>query len=183
MLYTLASGSLTNISAVNAGNQVATSGEKTGAGMLTHTFSGLDDGTYTVFAVDGLGCEKHQTITLSDPSPITVNLTSTTACVGNRITFTATPSGGLASTAFGYKWYRSNDGGTTFTQVDNQDVVEEYNVTSQQSNVTMRAEAYSLTAECSDVYCKGQNDLTVNLSSVPILTMANQSICPSGAQL
>ncbi|MDR3705441.1 MAG: T9SS type B sorting domain-containing protein [Paludibacteraceae bacterium] len=177
MIYTLATGMPASISDVNTTNLVKTSGETTGTGNTSYTFSSLSAGTYTVFAIDGLGCVQKSPVTLSDPAPIAVNLTSTQACVGERIEFTAVASGGVSGTYYGYKWYRSSDNGATFTQVDCQNQPDKYDVTSQQTSVTMKVVAYSLTAECADVICTGSATLTVTLSQTPQLSCANKTIC------
>ncbi len=177
MMYTLANGTLASISDVTAGNKVDESGTLSGAGRVNHDFTGLLEGTYTVFAVDELGCEDHETVTLTDPPPIALNLTATPACLGGRVAFSVDPpTGGVGGTGYNYKWYRSTDA-ASWVEVPSQYDNTKYYVTSDQLAVHIRVEVGSTTAECSDVNCNTDAELTVNLDLPPDLTLGDESIC------
>ena len=76
-------------------------------GSMANPFTGLAAGTYTITVSDDDGCSTEETITLVEPSAMTLSLSSTMiscngACDG---TITATASGG--TTPYSYAWSNS----------------------------------------------------------------------------
>jgi gliding motility-associated-like protein len=74
------------------------------SGGTSTTATGLAVGTYTVNISDGNNCPSSQTVTITQPTALTVATSSTaTGCTGSTGTATATPSGG-SGTNYTYLW-------------------------------------------------------------------------------
>ena len=77
-----------------------------GAGNVT-TINNLTAGTYTVTATDAMGCTKVATTTITDPTPLFVNIVNSAAgdtiCGGAPVNLTAIPS----DTSLTYSWTAS----------------------------------------------------------------------------
>lgn len=73
-------------------------------GAITSSVSGLSPGTYTVNATDANGCPVTASVSISEPTVLAANATSTneTAAGANDGTATAQPTGG--SPAYSYLW-------------------------------------------------------------------------------
>ena len=98
-------GSVTVLATGGIGNYIYNwSNGATGA-----TANDLSADTYTVTATDGVSSTTHN-ITITEPFPLTIDLTSTNATTGNNGTATATPQGGTPG--YIYLW---NDGSTNPT--------------------------------------------------------------------
>ncbi len=175
-VYTLVSGTVDDPTGVTPANTLATYETKT---ETSHTFTGLAVGNYSVMFTDGLGCKVIRSGAVTEPTPITVPITSTAACVGSRVRFTAAATGGTAGTGYTYKWYRSADGSTY--EEDPTQTGNTYDVTSNLTNIYVKADAYSTIAECNNAECKGTGTGSVTLSLKPELTLADDEICEGGS--
>ena len=79
------------------------------SGGTNSTATGLSAGIYTVIITDASGCTGIQTVTITEPTAISVNATATPTGCSNAVgTATATVSGGTAP--YSYNWIPS--GGT-----------------------------------------------------------------------
>ena len=88
-LCTGGTGSLT----VSADGGLGTRSYKLGSGMWqsSNQFINLTAGTYTVYVKDGAGNEESSMVTITDPPPVTANVTGDlTVCSGESTTLTAT---------------------------------------------------------------------------------------------
>ncbi|MCM8871784.1 MAG: hypothetical protein NDJ65_00710, partial [Paludibacteraceae bacterium] len=141
-----------------------------------YTFGDLAAGDYSIMFTDGLGCKIIRNGTVKEPDPIVVELNDPAACVGNRLEFVATTTGGMTGTDYYYKWYRSADG-TNYTEDTTQGDDNTYSVNSTGTRVYVKAEAYSTLAECSFSVCKGEGTKMVTLSKAPKLTMDDKPTC------
>jgi hypothetical protein len=80
-------------------------------GAITSALSNLPAGPYQVTINDAAGCKAVQTITVTEPPAITLNLTSTNSvCLGSSGSVTAVANGGTLP--YTYSW---NNGGTSST--------------------------------------------------------------------
>jgi gliding motility-associated-like protein len=75
------------------------------------TAQGLTAGSYTITVSDANGCVTTQTITITQPTVLNVNMVGDSACVGSVSTISATGSGGSAP--YTYAW---SNGPTTASQ-------------------------------------------------------------------
>jgi hypothetical protein len=66
------------------------------------TFAGLAANTYTVTVLDGNTCSATSSVTLSEPTALTVGLTSLPFCTGGNTTINSTVSGGTSG--YTYQW-------------------------------------------------------------------------------
>jgi gliding motility-associated-like protein len=104
--------SSTNVTCNGAGDGSATASATGGSGTLTYAWtpsggsataaSGLQAGTYTISVTDGGGCTGIETVTITEPSAITVSVVATPAGCGNTGSVAATASGGTG--ALSYLW-------------------------------------------------------------------------------
>ncbi|MEY4203189.1 MAG: hypothetical protein RL013_892, partial [Bacteroidota bacterium] len=88
-LCTGGTGSLT----VSADGGLGTRSFRLGSGMWQSSgqFNNLTEGTYTVYAKDDAGDEVSEMVTITDPPPVTANVTGDlTVCSGETTTLTAT---------------------------------------------------------------------------------------------
>ena len=173
MKFDLISGTKTDPLAVTAADIISTHKTTSETG---YTFDGLAAGDYSVMFTDGLGCKIIRNGTVKEPDPIEVTLNDPAACVGNRLEFVATTTGGMTGTDYYYKWYRSADG-TNYTEDTTQGDDNTYSVNSTGTRVYVKAEAYSTLAECSFSVCKGEGTKMVTLSKAPKLTMDDAATC------
>ena len=83
-------------------------------GQTTATVSGLSAGTYTVTITDNNGCTGTASVTVTQPAPVTANVSNVTdpKCNGGQGSATVSASGGTAP--FTYLW---NPGGYTTATV------------------------------------------------------------------
>lgn len=84
------------------------------SGGTTANATGLSSGTYTVTVTDATLCSSTATITLTQPSAVTANITPVTnvSCFGgNNGSATVTPNGGTPG--YTYSWAPSGGTGTT----------------------------------------------------------------------
>jgi hypothetical protein len=143
--FDLISGLKNDPLAVTAADIISTHKTTTETG---YTFGDLAAGDYSIMFTDGLGCKIIRNGTVKEPDPIEVTLNDPAACVGNRLEFVATTTGGMTGTDYYYKWYRSADG-TNYTEDTTQGDDNTYSVNSTGTRVYVKAEAYSTLAECS----------------------------------
>jgi uncharacterized repeat protein (TIGR03803 family) len=86
----------------------------TPSGGTAATTTGRSAGTYTCTITDNAGCVKTQTVTLSQPSAITVNFsTANASCGAPNGSATAIPSGG--NPGYTYQWNAAAGNQTTAT--------------------------------------------------------------------
>ncbi|MFH1321191.1 MAG: gliding motility-associated C-terminal domain-containing protein [Bacteroidota bacterium] len=81
---------------------------------VTEDISGLSQGIYSVTVTDSMGCDTTDSVTISDPSPLTADITSSTdvSCNGGSDgEATAAASGGTS--AYTYSWSPSGGSGST----------------------------------------------------------------------
>ena len=171
--FDLISGLKNDPLAVTAADIISTHKTTTETG---YTFGDLAAGDYSIMFTDGLGCKIIRNGTVKEPDPIEVTLNDPAACVGNRLEFVATTTGGMTGTDYYYKWYRSADG-TNYTEDTTQGDDNTYSVNSTGTRVYVKAEAYSTLAECSFSVCKGEGTKMVTLSKAPKLTMDDKPTC------
>ena len=171
--FDLISGLKNDPLAVTAADIISTHKTTTETG---YTFGDLAAGDYSIMFTDGLGCKIIRNGTVKEPDPIVVELNDPAACVGNRLEFVATTTGGMTGTDYYYKWYRSADG-TNYTEDTTQGDDNTYSVNSTGTRVYVKAEAYSTLAECSFSVCKGEGTKMVTLSKAPKLTMDDKPTC------
>ena len=171
--FDLISGIKNDPLAVTAADIISTHKTTTETG---YTFGDLAAGDYSIMFTDGLGCKIIRNGTVKEPDPIVVELNDPAACVGNRLEFVATTTGGMEGTDYYYKWYRSADG-TNYTEDTTQGDDNTYSVNSTGTRVYVKAEAYSTLAECSFSVCKGEGTKMVTLSKAPKLTMDDKPTC------
>jgi large repetitive protein len=83
-------------------------------GGTSATGTGFSAGTYTVTITDNEGCISTADVIITEPTAITVNITTTAAaCTSNNGTATATVSGGTPF--YTYSWNPSGNTGSTAT--------------------------------------------------------------------
>jgi gliding motility-associated-like protein len=73
--------------------------------------SGFAAGTYTVISRDAVGCTASSNVTLTDPAPVTINVSNdTTVCQNGTATVSATATGG---TSYSFHWSQTTDLGAS----------------------------------------------------------------------
>ncbi len=82
-------------------------------GQTTASISNLSAGTYTVIVADSNGCSATNTVTVTQPQPLTDKLTSTISSCANDGTATATVNGGTSP--YTYLWTPSGQTTSTAT--------------------------------------------------------------------
>ncbi len=120
----ISSGSQTNVSCYNGSDATATVTASGGVGTLTYSWSpsggtsataiGLSAGNYVVTITDAIGCSATRSFTISQPSALSVMITSITNVTnpgGSDGSATVSVSGGTGS--YSYMW--SPYGGTAAT--------------------------------------------------------------------
>lgn len=72
-------------------------------GDTVQVLSGLDAGPYDVYVTDAVGCVSMQTVTVDEPDPLDIDVSTTDAnCLASDGTATATVSGGTSG--YNYSW-------------------------------------------------------------------------------
>ena len=129
-------------------------------GATTATVSGLCAGTYSCTALDNHGCSVVPTATLTQPSALIANPTSTIAsCGSSNGTATMTASGGTGPGTYTYSW---SQGGVT-------------------STITALAPGtYSCTVRDAN-NCSAIQPVNVSSTSAPVLTIAPANVTCNGA--
>lgn len=101
----LCNGGLGSVSVITTGG----TGQKTYSisplGPQTNTngnFNGLSAQGYTISVSDALGCTATSVFTMTEPNPITVTANHVSTCLGNPITLSGFPAGGIFSVANPY---------------------------------------------------------------------------------
>ncbi|WP_053990259.1 LamG-like jellyroll fold domain-containing protein [Mangrovimonas sp. TPBH4] len=166
-------------------------------GQTSQTANGLAANTnYSVIVTDANGCSVSNSVTLSQPNALQVNITKTPAlCFGsNGGTATATPSGGTAP--YSYVWSNSQTtqtatnlsaGSYTVTVTDNNGCQEIKSVTiTQPSQLTATAEAFDASCyNASNGYVtvtveNGTPGYTYSWNTSPVQTTATASGLSAG---
>ncbi len=113
-------------------------------GSNNQTISNLDGGQYSVTVTDINGCTDVETVWISEPAPITLNLSVTDPSCGNNNDgkITAFPSGGMGN--FSYNW---SNGATTQTVINLS--AGTYSVTVTDDNGCTKSGSATLTAPSS----------------------------------
>ncbi len=135
----------------------------------TQTASGLSAGTYGITITDVNGCTKDTTVTLIQPTALTLSVSSTAAnCNGNtNATGTATPSGGIPP--YTYLW---SNGQTTQTATGLSGG-NTYNVTVTDANgctktgsttISQPAVLTATVTSSTNVSCNGQSTGAIDLT-------------------
>lgn len=110
---TVASAAPTMISCFGGNNGTATASGSGGTGPYSYlwnttdttaTISNLVAGTYNVIVTDAAGCPDTTTVTITEPSQLTLQASAapSTVCEGTPVTLTATPGGGTP--VYGIGW-------------------------------------------------------------------------------
>jgi gliding motility-associated-like protein len=134
-------------------------------GSVTYTTAStnsLSAGTWTVTVTDMLtGCQMNQLYLVSQPSPVTINLSSSTPsiCLGGNIVLTGVSSGGTG-TVYTYTW-------TGGPPANSHTVAE----------TTSGTFIYTLSSEDGNK-CLRSNTISVDFINNPVLSLANVTICP-----
>ena len=177
------STSQTNVSC-NAGNDgsitVTASG---GTGTLQYSddggnsyqgsniFTGLSQGTYSIFVKDANNCTASTSVTITEPTAISISTSQTNVSVngGNDGSITVTASGGTPS----YQY--SNDGGSNYqaSNVFNNLTAGTYIVVVQDANnctasttvIITEPAAISVSTAQTDVSCNGGSDGTITVTA------------------
>ena len=104
--------------------------------QVTATVTGLGAGTYYVTVTDATtGCFENDTVTIAEPTPVTINSVSAdvTICVAQTTDITATATGGSGS-GYVYTWDNGLGLGQTHTVSPPPSSVTVYNVTAVDEN-------------------------------------------------
>lgn len=160
---------VTDVSAASGNLGASTFTIDDGSGPITQNngnFTGLYAGTYTVTSTDYLGCSHDTTITLVDPTQITMSLVSsdTTICQNGTATLVAQGNGAPAGGTYTYTWSQG-------TSTTNQNVI-----TPTPAGTNMSVDVSCVT----DLGCPSDT-VTLNIDHYnPITAMItmNDSICP-----
>lgn len=116
----------TNITCNAAGNGIAVANGSGGAqpyyfywdpsGVSTPTLTNLVAGTYTVLVADSTGCVNSTTISITEPSPITISSsTIASTCGQSNASATVTPTGGGG--VYTYTWNPTGGNNSTISNV------------------------------------------------------------------
>jgi gliding motility-associated-like protein len=150
------------------GGNTATAGITTGGGVTPYAYlwnntkstsniTGLIKGTYTVSITDASGCTVSQTITITEPTPLTTNSSSTVAtCGATNGSATINVLGGTAP--YGYFWFPAGGGQSTPTAVGLSAGVYTCNITDA-NNCTTTGTATVLTTNGPVAALTGQTNL------------------------
>jgi len=117
--------STTPASCNGGSNGTATAGVSGGTGIITYTWSptggngsigtGMAAGGYSVTITDGNGCQSVATTTITQPTPVLVNVsTGSVSCFGGS-NATATVSAGGGTPGYTYTWLPGGSGGSTIS--------------------------------------------------------------------
>lgn len=121
---TLTASTVNNVSCNGLTDGIASASATGGTGALSYLWSngqtttsatGLGAGSYTVTVTDANGCQSTETVTISEPSAVSISSSVTDVQMGNDGAIDVTASGGTPP--YGYLW--DNDGtGNTSTNED-----------------------------------------------------------------
>ena len=134
--------------------------------QASNTFSGLPAGVYDLWSSDYLGCTFTSTVTLTDPTPITINLVSSDTIICQNGTATLVASGAGAPVGGTYTYYWTASAANTSS----------VSITPSPAGTDFSSDVYCV----SDLGCIS-NTQTLNVTHhLPIsLTITpNDSICP-----
>jgi len=167
----------TNVNCHGEANGSATAAGSGGNGVFTYTWSNgastataanLSAGTYTVLVKDGENCEATKTVTITEPTDLAVNASTTAQSAPgvNDGTATASPAGGSGN--FTFAW---SNGGNTATITGLAPGSYTVSVTdahgclaSQTVTVNVFGCAISATTTAQDASCHGSTDGTASIS-------------------
>ncbi len=138
----------------------------TPAAITTPTASGLMAGTYTLTLTDGNSCVRSQTISLTEPPPLSNGYpNSQTICSGQSATLTMVGSGGVGG--YTYSWTGPNlSSNTTASTIASPLSSTTYNFSVMDANG-----------------CTNTSTLTISVNPLPTLTVSPSStmLCPGGS--
>jgi len=160
--------------------QISTNGGVTftnipGATSTTYSFvtAPADNGNQyrAVFTNSSGTAQTTATLTVNTPPAVTANPANLTVCAGASASFTATASGSPAPTV---QWQRSNDGGTTFTNITGANATTYTFSTAAADNGSQYRAVF--TNACG-VATSTAATLTVNTAPVVTTNPATQTVC------
>lgn len=176
-----ASISSTNITCFNACNGAAVATSTNGVGAVSYywtggpspitaqTVTGLCAGTYTMVATDQNNCTGSSIVTITQPTQVTANITSSgsvTCNGGNNGFASVTPAGGTG--AYSYSWSPSGgNGATANTLIAGNYVVtvKDINLCTATASVTiLQPTPLATTLTTTNVKCNGASDGTANVA-------------------
>jgi uncharacterized repeat protein (TIGR03803 family) len=133
----------------------------TPSGGTAATTTGRTAGTYTCTITDNNGCVKTQTVTLTQPSAVSITFsTSNSTCGASNGSATAIPSGGAGG--YTYQWNAAAGNQTT-------------------ANASGLAAGSYVVVVTDASGCTGNNTASVNNTGAPTLTMGGTNILCFGA--
>jgi gliding motility-associated-like protein len=116
---TLSAPTTTNVTCNNGHDGVVAVTHGGGTGVITYTWlptggtatdsiysnltANTGGSTYTVFAIDAMGCSAITQATITEPTPVVVNTNGLTICNGQTVTISAAASGGNGGN-YTYTW-------------------------------------------------------------------------------
>jgi len=189
-----AASSHTDVSCHGGSNGTATVTAGGGAGPYSYswapsggtaaTATGLAAGTYTVTITDNHTCQTSQTIVISEPAAISVLASQTDILCNGASAGTATVAVSGGVTPYTYSW--SPSGGTAATATGL--TAGTYTVTITDSNMCqttqsfslLQPQAFSITAEQTDISCHGDSTGTATVTVSGGVTPYTYSWSPSG---
>ena len=170
----------TNVNCFNACNGTAVASSTNGVGAVSYywtggpspitaqTVTGLCAGTYTMVATDQNNCTGGSIVTITQPTQITANITSSgsvTCNGGNNGFASVTPGGGTG--AYSYTWSPSGgNGATANTLIAGNYVVtvKDINLCTATASVTIiQPSPLATTLTTTNVKCNGASDGTANV--------------------
>ncbi len=176
-----ASISSTNVTCFNACNGIAAATSTNGVGAVSYywtggaspitaqTATGLCAGTYTMLATDQNNCTGSSIVTITQPTQITANITSSgsVTCNGGNNGFASlTPGGGTG--AYSFTWSPSGgNGATANTLIAGNYVVtvKDINLCAATASVTiLQPSPLATTLTTTNVKCNGASDGTGNVA-------------------
>lgn len=162
----------TNISCNGANDASATAIGNGGTGSFTYTWSNgttgptisnLNAGTFTVTAVDGNNCIQTQTVSFTEPSAITVIISSNNVLCNSENNGSATAFGSGGAGGFSYLWSNGMNGQTisslspgtyTATATDANNCTQIESITISEPNPIV------INISQSNILCNGENNGT-----------------------
>ena len=157
-------GDATGTATANASLGIAPYSYLWSDGQTTQTAVGLIAGTYTCTVTDVMGCTGTVTVTITEPSLLTViPQSNTTICIGQNTTLTAAGSGGTPP--YSYTWTPLGPNvSPVITTVYTVTVTDANNCVSAPANVTVTVHpALTVIASNDDSICPGQ---TTTISAI-----------------
>ena len=140
------------------------------SGQTVDDITGLTAGVYTVTAVDNLGCIGSQSVTVTEPTAVSVTLSEIPALCFGTNTGTAIAIGSGGTPTYTYLW---DAGGQTSSSASNL-AAAVYNVTVSDANSCTVSDAVtvtepsqvSVTLTPTDIICNGATDGTIDASGL-----------------